>query len=192
VTLEEAKLAVGQAETEHQRCTQDLAAARAALAGLRERAGADGPAEVRDARGRMVPLAVLIREAEDNLARAEIPERRARESLDSAQLRLRYVSSHAAAFAKLADLTRRLAAKDAALSAIGLDVRKRLGVELADLHKLLQEADVAFAAIPSDVRLALQLSLPAGSAPVWAAVAPGRDDVVACLARATWRITGGP
>ena len=129
--------------------------------------------------------------AEERLASAEVAQRQAAKTLDEAQTRAARLAPHAAPLAKLDKALESVAAKDAAITALGLDLHARIAAEVRELRALIEDATRLHAALPVEVRTR-DLSLPHAAAVTWGAVQPdGAADLLSMLSAALWRQLGG-
>ena len=181
LTLEQATKNVADRERGLARAEQNLETARAAVAEVR----LHGDGTKRD-------LIWQVKAAEARVREAELTVERARESVADARRVLDLVTAHAKDFAQLAEFERRIAERQAALVALGVETRTRLNAEVVALRQLLGEANTFWATVNVHARIATGVPMPREIAPLWSSVAPGRDDLLFALAHATRAATGSP
>ena len=119
------------------------------------------------------------------VAHAHFEERRALAAHDEAEARVGRMTPHAAALARLDKLGAAIAAKDKALTDLGLELHARVAAQVRDLRKTIQEADAIFTALPVEVRSA-DLSLPRMLAPFWGGAGAEGDDLLRLMSTALW------
>lgn len=202
MTHEQAKAALEKATDNLSKAKRESAAARDALAAARQAladaafvAGGEEPrtkaAESEDeAQARARAREAARYAAEERLTESEFTQRQAAEALDEAQARVARLAPHAAALAALDKALAGVAAKDAAITALGLDLHARVAAEVRELRALIEDATRLCTALPVEVRT-LDLNPPRAAALTWGSVEPDGADLMSMLSGALWRQLGG-
>lgn len=185
MTVDQAKSSQTKAEAEFSTAASEVVEAREALNAANRAYSSEEPAT----KEQVATREMAVYAARSRLARTEAAERRAVVALNEARERVARLAPHAATLAKLDRALAAVASKDAAITALGLDLYARLAAEVADLRRLIVEANAVYTTLPVPVRTA-DLSAPFAVASSWGTVGPESDALLGRLDTAVFRRLG--